>query len=97
MLEHVIAELKEYGTDIQVSDPEADPKEAKEEYGIDLVSFEDLEPAQAVIVAVAHKKFKELSVENLKSLMSSKPVLVDIKGLYDSGDIEKGQIELERI
>ena len=59
----VIRELQDYGINVQVNDPLADPVEVKHEYGIDLVSFEELVSAAAVVVAVAHQHYLEMPVE----------------------------------
>ncbi len=89
----VYHELKEYGIDVYVHDPYAYPEEVKEEYGIELL--EDIQkhkPYDAIVVAVKHKPFiEELDFETYKKLMDNgdKPVLIDIKGLYNKEKAEK--------
>ena len=78
----IIAELKDYGVDVQVCDPLADPAEAKHEYGVTLVAPDKLKPAVAVVAAVAHKEYRSLTASDLAALMGKNPVLVDVKGLY---------------
>src|SRR5580765_1397805 len=56
----VIRELREFGVEVFVHDPQADPDEAMHEYGIKLCSWENLPAADALILAVAHKQFLEL-------------------------------------
>ena len=83
----VYNELKEYGIDVYIYDPYAYPDEVKEEYGIYLLkSVEEKTPYDAIIVAVKHKPFiEELDFKEYKKLMGDKgkPVLIDIKGLYN--------------
>ncbi len=79
----IIDELKDYGIEVQVCDPLADPNEAFHEYGITLVPYAELKPASALVAAVAHKEYRVLSIDQLKSLMNSSPLLVDVKGVYD--------------
>ncbi len=79
----IIDELRDYGIDVQVCDPLADPDEAFHEYGITLVPYAELKPAAALVAAVAHREYRELSIDQLKSLMNSSPLLVDVKGVYD--------------
>ncbi len=79
----IIRELQDYRLKVQVSDPLADPAEAEREYGVKLVPFEKLKPADAVVVAVAHQAYKVLPVSSLAALMGGKPVLVDVKSAYD--------------
>ena len=83
----VYNELKEYGIKVYVYDPYAYPEEVKEEYGIELLKdIEGKAPYDAIIVAVKHKPFiEELDFRKYKELMKNehKPVLIDIKGLYN--------------
>ncbi|RUM50236.1 MAG: hypothetical protein DSY47_02180 [Hydrogenothermus sp.] len=88
----VYKELKEYGIDAYVYDPYAYPEEVKEEYGIELLKEIDKQaPYDAIIVAVKHKPFiEELDFRKYKELMKNehKPVLIDIKGLYNKEKAE---------
>lgn len=78
----IIKELKEYGFEVQVSDAVAYPEEAVCEYGINLVSIEDLKPANAVILAVAHDEYKIKGWDLVASLLEdSCGVIADIKGI----------------
>lgn len=79
----IINELVDYGIDVQVCDPLADPKEAFHEYGINLVHFGELKQAAAIVVAVAHREYRELPIATLVSLTKGTPLLVDVKGVYD--------------
>ena len=54
----IVNALKSYSFDVQIYDPLAYPEEARHEYGITLTRFEDLKPANAVILAVSHDQFK---------------------------------------
>lgn len=78
----IIRELKEYGVEVQISDPLADPEEALHEYGLRLTPFAELKPSTTIIVAVAHRAFKELSAPSFSKLMHSSPILIDVKGIY---------------
>ncbi|WP_342749502.1 UDP binding domain-containing protein [Persephonella hydrogeniphila] len=82
----VYNELKEYGIEVYVYDPFAYPEEVKEEYGIELLDkIEKKAPYDAIVVAVKHRPFiEELDFKEYKRLMKNgKPVLIDIKGLYN--------------
>jgi UDP-N-acetyl-D-galactosamine dehydrogenase len=93
----IVDELREYGIEVQVHDPMADPREALHEYKIELKPFDSLRPATAVILAVAHKPFIELSVEKLSSLMKEPKVLVDVKSVYPPEVIRQAGIRLWRL
>lgn len=88
----IINELKEYGINVFVADPIADENEVKREYGIELTKFENIKNMDAVIVAVGHKEYIELTLESIKKLYEEKHyslnsedklVLVDVKGIFD--------------
>jgi UDP-N-acetyl-D-galactosamine dehydrogenase len=77
----VIRELEEFGTQVDVYDPWADPDEVKHEYGIELLPKEplpDLDAYDAVVLAVAHDTFKSLPIEK-----NDKRVVFDIKSILD--------------
>lgn len=79
----IIHELEDYGINIQVHDPLADPAEAEHEYGVKLVSLDSLKPAAATVAAVPHKLYREWSPQEVARLMGEHPVLIDVKGIYD--------------
>lgn len=85
-------ELKEYGIEPVVADPEADAAEAEREYGIKLTDIKDIKNVDAVILAVAHNKFKEMTAADIASLFKNEPnnkkVFLDIKGLFDRKEFE---------
>jgi len=75
----IVGEMNSYGSLVDVYDPWVDADEAKAEYGINMVA----EPAKAaydvIVIAVAHKCFKEMGAEGIKSFGKDKSVLYDIK------------------
>jgi UDP-N-acetyl-D-galactosamine dehydrogenase len=62
----IIRELEEYGINVLVIDPVADAHEVEKEYGIHLNRVEDLKEVDAVIIAVAHREFLNLRLEDIK-------------------------------
>jgi UDP-N-acetyl-D-galactosamine dehydrogenase len=81
----VISELKDFGCEIDVYDPWADEAEVKHEYGLSLVK-EPGKDYEAVILAVAHEKFRGMDVVTLKN---PNGVIYDIKGFLDLGSVDK--------
>lgn len=79
----IINELRDYGINVQVCDPLADPDEAMHEYGVQLVPMIDLKPAAAVVTAVAHREFLGWGAADIMRLTGERPVLIDVKGIYD--------------
>ena len=82
----VIKELQEFGCNVDVYDPWADATEVKKEYNIELIENESLklEHYDAVILAVAHKEFKQLNSQ--LSTTNSQSVKFDIKSVLDQSD-----------
>lgn len=88
----VIKELKEYEIEVLVYDPIADPKEAKNEYGIKLSNIEDVKELDGIIIAVKHEIFMKLHKEDLKKLYSKsnqKPLLLDLKGILNKQEVDQ--------
>jgi UDP-N-acetyl-D-galactosamine dehydrogenase len=79
----IIRELEEYGVSVQVHDPLADPGEAQRLYGVTLTPLGGLKPAAALISAVAHDAFRGWSPRQLRELSQERPVLIDVKSIYD--------------
>ena len=94
----LIAELASWGVEVLVSDPYADPEEVNHEYGLSLTALEDLGPVDAVVVAVGHNEFRSIELERLKTfLRGEKPLLVDVKGLFDRGLAKKMGLTIFRL
>lgn len=88
----IVNELKEYGINPMIADPEADAEEAKHEYGIVFDSVEDIKEMDAIVVAVGHDqflKFTQLDFNNMfKEGQNENKVLLDIKGILDRKECE---------
>ena len=89
----IIKALNEYGIQPLVVDPWASEADAMREYGVTLTSMEDVQDADCIIVAVAHREFRNIPVEELKKLYRPGPddekVLMDVKGIYQIRDLKK--------
>ncbi len=76
-------EMSEFGSNVTVFDPWANPEEVEEEYGIKIIKDNQQLTGQkfdAIILAVAHKDFQTLDINALKEKES---VFYDCKGIYD--------------
>lgn len=80
----IIDELREYGIEPIVADPQADADEALRLYGVSFVDMSTLGRMDAVVLAVAHEQFKELTMQQMDHLYGEgQKVLLDLKGLLD--------------
>lgn len=87
-VEDIVNELKDYGVRVSVVDPIADSEEAMKEYGINLKKLEDIKEVDAIVLAVSHKEYKNLSLEELRRLYKDdieNPVLLDVKCILNKG------------
>ncbi len=83
----IINELKEYGIDVYITDPHANSNDVNHEYGFELAK--DIPLVDAVIVAVNHKEYASISLEELRMKFGkNRNVLVDIKGIYKKNEAE---------
>lgn len=93
----IIRELESFGIRVQVSDPEASRHAAAEEYGIALKPLNELAPADAVVVAVAHRAFEEFGVQDYLRLLKRNPVVIDVKGICRDDEFHAAGIRLWRL
>jgi UDP-N-acetyl-D-galactosamine dehydrogenase len=93
----IIRELQDYGIEVRVHDPVADPAEVEREFGLTPVDFAALQPAAAVVAAVAHEEYRKLSISDLAGLMGHNPVLIDVKSMYDATALREAGIRVWRL
>lgn len=96
-VEDIINELREYHCDVIVHDPIADPEDAKHEYGIDLVQWQNLPRAHAVVLAVPHSHYKTMPVSDLASLLIDGGSLIDVKCTLDRNAAQAQGLEVWRL
>ena len=87
----IVQELREYGIDVLVHDPIAEPEEAVAEYGIHLRQWNDLKNVDGLVLAVAHRAYTEMGLrELLKPLRNPQDgVVIDVKSLLDPAQLPK--------
>jgi len=80
----IVKALDDYGVEVQIHDPYASAEEAKEEYGVELLSETALEPADAVILAVPHAAYIEAGWDGVaRRLKGGSGIVVDVKARLD--------------
>ena len=80
----IIQELKSYGVEVFVHDPNASPEEAMHEYGVRLTDWSELPRADAIIAAVAHRSYQQLAVEDLTRKLTKGGCFIDVKAGFDA-------------
>ena len=75
----IITELQDYGVLVDCYDPWVNAAEAEHEYGITPIAAPKADVYDGVIMAVAHKQFAEMGVEQIRALGKPTHVLYDLK------------------
>lgn len=85
----IVNELKEYGIQPVIADPQADAEEAKRLYGVQFADMADIGEMDAVILAVAHREFSDMSIETIDTLFGrGTNILLDLKGILNRKEYE---------
>ena len=93
----IINELKTYGVEVFVTDPQAESDEAVHEYGVPLLQWDDLPRADAIVAAVAHKEFAALSMEDFSKKLVKGGAFIDVKAAFDRDAIRTAGYRLWRL
>jgi UDP-N-acetyl-D-glucosamine/UDP-N-acetyl-D-galactosamine dehydrogenase len=93
----IVAELREYCCEVQVHDPMADPAEALDEYGIELASWEALAGVQAVILAVPHASYLQLTAADYQQIMVQGGSVIDVKSVLSREALDAEGVDVWRL
>ena len=93
----IINELKSYGVEVFVTDPQAESDEAVHEYGVPLLHWDDMPRADAIVAAVAHREFADLSMEDFSKKLVKGGAFIDVKAAFDRKAIEGAGYRLWRL
>jgi UDP-N-acetyl-D-glucosamine/UDP-N-acetyl-D-galactosamine dehydrogenase len=92
----LIEELSDYGFQLIMHDPKIDYN-SLEGANLNLKSWEDLEPADALILAVPHQFYLDLGVQNLTTKLSANGLFVDLKSKVDHAAVVAEDFEIWRL
>lgn len=80
----IVTELREYNCLVDVHDPWVSAEESRVEYGLELVKEPQPNRYDAIVVAVAHRQFRELGVQGVRRWGRQDHVLYDLKYVFDA-------------
>ena len=83
-----VAELRDHGVEVVITDPRADPGEVARAFGVPLSPLDELRNVDGLVVAVSHREYALTCPSHLRALCRHNPVLLDIKGVYDRATTE---------
>lgn len=85
----IVNELREYGIEPYIFDPWADADEARRLYGVEFTDTGSVRNMDAVIFAVAHREFAEMSIKEVGAFFGDgRRVLIDVKGIFSRSEYE---------
>ncbi len=94
----LVTELRKWSVEVIVEDPWADPEEVWREYGLRIGRIGDSKGVDALVVAVGHRQFREMRIADLRSRCRfERPVLADLKSLYDRHKAEAAGFDVFRL
>jgi UDP-N-acetyl-D-galactosamine dehydrogenase len=93
----VIRELESYGMTVHVHDPVASPREAWHEYGVELVQWEHLPRANAIVAAVAHDPLVARTPEQIAAKLVPGGLYVDVKARADAAALKARGLQVWRL
>ncbi|WP_412552021.1 nucleotide sugar dehydrogenase [Shimia sp. MIT910701] len=82
----IVDELKSYSATVDIWDPWVDPEALDADYGYALVDQPQNGAYDAVVVAVAHRQFRELDSAAIRALGKPDALLYDIKGVLPKSE-----------
>jgi UDP-N-acetyl-D-galactosamine dehydrogenase len=93
----IIRELMAYGVEVTVHDPQASAAEALEEYGTALCEWSEMPRADAVIAAVAHRQYQELTAGQIADKAVAGGCFVDVKSSFDADALRRAGLSVWRL
>jgi len=93
----VIGELRSFGVDVHVHDPVPDAAEARHEYGLELVPWDKLPRAEAIVVAVAHQQFVRKPLADYLAKVVERGCFIDVKSQFDMAELQRAGLTVWRL
>ncbi|MDB4847809.1 Vi polysaccharide biosynthesis UDP-N-acetylglucosamine C-6 dehydrogenase TviB [Candidatus Pseudothioglobus singularis] len=84
----VITKLQSFNCNVEVYDPWVNKKDAQQEYGITPIDTLIHGKYDAILIAVAHNQFKQLSLEEIKAYGKDKHVIYDLKYVLKADEVD---------
>jgi len=94
----LVRELQDHGAEVVLADPHADVRELAHDHGLSLGEVSPARPVDALVVAVAHREYRALGPGDLRALLRGpRPVLADVKSLYDTAALQLQGVTVFRL
>ena len=83
----IIHELREFGVQVLIHDPQANAKETRHEYGLELNQLEEFRALDGLILAVSHKQYLEMGAEKIVATLRDGGVFMDVKSAFEPAQV----------
>jgi UDP-N-acetyl-D-glucosamine/UDP-N-acetyl-D-galactosamine dehydrogenase len=93
----IVQELKSFGVEVFVHDPWADAEQAQHEYGVELVSWDELPRADAIVAAVAHRELAQRDAQDLSRKVIRDGCFIDVKSRFDAAALRGVGLKVWRL
>ena len=93
----IINELKTYGVEVCVADPQAEADEALHEYGVRLLPWAELPQADAIVAAVSHREYAALGLDDIAQKLVPGGAFIDVKAMFNADVISGAGYTLWRL
>ena len=93
----ILQELREFGVEAHVHDPMASAEDALHEYGVKLRSWDELPAADALILAVPHKRYLEMPTHQIVKKIVRGGCVIDVKSVLDAAAFQREGLRVWRL
>jgi UDP-N-acetyl-D-galactosamine dehydrogenase len=93
----ILRELAEFGVETFVHDPLASADDALHEYGVKLCDWERLPAADALILAVPHRKLLAIPLQQLQQKVVRHGCVIDVKAVLDADALRAAGLRVWRL
>jgi UDP-N-acetyl-D-galactosamine dehydrogenase len=93
----IVQELRNYGVEVDVTDPQAQADDAIREYGIRLVDWNELPVADAIVAAVSHREFTARPVSDFTQKLIKNGTFIDVKASFNAEALRAAGIRVWRL
>jgi len=93
----IINELRSFGISPLVHDPLANADEAKRFFNIRLTRWDEMVRLDAIIIAVCHRAYKSLSLQEFQNRLNPQGCIIDVKSVLDPAAVTEKGIQFWRL
>lgn len=84
----IISDLESRGINVDIYDPWSPKKDARKEYGLEIIESPKNNSYDAVIIAVAHNEFRIMGAKKIRALGKKEHLIYDLKHLFNKQDVD---------